>query len=113
MSIRLAPACNPARSAGRNAGASGLLNRVRVMAANDDHAVPGTQGADGTAFDPVLVDALRHFARHGLDAARVAHAEAERERLAGNGAGAAHWVAITGMFDRRLAAASSVLREPA
>jgi hypothetical protein len=80
-----------------------LLTRVRVMAANDNAGEEADAAATG-AFDPVLVAALRHFARHGLDAARVAHAEAGRLARAGNAPGAAEWIAITGMFDRRLAA---------
>jgi hypothetical protein len=104
MSIRLAPAFDPARTAGRHAAGRGLVTRVRVLAANDDGAedeapVPG-------AFDPVLVEALRHFARHGLDAARVAHAEAVHAAGEGNDPATERWIAITGMFDRRLAAAA-------
>ncbi|MBI1401992.1 MAG: hypothetical protein GC147_02105 [Porphyrobacter sp.] len=107
MPIRLAPAHDPARTAGRHAAGRGLVSRVRIMAANDngDGVAAGTAGA----FDPLLVDALRHFARHGLDAARVAQGEAERAALAGDAPGAAHWIAITGLFDRRLAAAASPL----
>ncbi|SHN60693.1 hypothetical protein [Erythrobacter sanguineus] len=108
MSIRLAPAHDHARTAGRHAAGRGLVARVRVMAANDNGDQPG-RDAPG-AFDPVLVAALHHFARHGLDSARMAHAEATRARLEGNAPGAAEWIAITGMFDRRLAASAN--REP-
>lgn len=103
MSIRLALAHDPARTAGRGAAERGLLTRVRVLAANDN----GTDcAADGgpSAFDPVLVAALRHFARHGLDAARLAHAEANRAASEGHAGEASEWIAITAMFDRRLAA---------
>jgi hypothetical protein len=111
MSIRLAPAHDPARLAGWKADGRGLVTRVRVMAANDNAAddavaVPG-------AFDPVLVEALRHFARHGLDSARVAHAEAARAAGDGNAPVADQWIAITGMFDRRLAAAAKRVLAPA
>ena len=102
MSIRLAPAHDPARTAGRHAAGRGLVTRVRVMAANDNG--DATSGETAGAFDPVLVAALRHFARHGLDSARVAHAEAARAGREGNAPVAAEWLAITGMFDRRLAA---------
>ena len=108
MSIRLAPAHDPARRAGRGAAGRGLLTRVRVLAANDNGADALANGPD--AFDPVLVAALRHFARHGLDAARVAHAEATRAAKAGLGEQADEWIAITAMFDRRLAA--SAVRTP-
>jgi hypothetical protein len=103
MSIRLAPAHDHARTAGRRAAGRGLVTRVRVMAANDN-ADEMAAGPDAGTFDPVLVAALRHFARHGLDSARLAHAEAARAGREGNAPVAAEWIAITGMFDRRLAA---------
>lgn len=102
MSIRLAPAHDPARTAGRHAAGRALMTGVKVMAANDNADAAGEEPAG--AFDPVLVAALRHFARHGLDSARVAHAEATREGREGNAPVAAEWIAIAGMFDRRLAA---------
>ena len=102
MSIRLAPAHDPARTAGRHAAGRGLVTRVKVMAANDNDDAASGEPAGG--FDPTLVAALRHFARHGLDSARVAHAEAARAGREGNAPVAAEWIAITGMFDRRLAA---------
>ncbi|KPQ31729.1 MAG: hypothetical protein HLUCCX21_03170 [Porphyrobacter sp. HL-46] len=108
MSIRLAPAHDYARTAGRRAAGRGLVTRVRVMAVNDNGDQPAREAPGG--FDPVLVAALHHFARHGLDSARVAHAEATRARLEGNGPGAAEWAAITAMFDRRLAASAN--RDP-
>ena len=100
MSIRLAPAHCPVRTAGRRAAGRGLVTRVRVMAANDN----GAEAAGEGTFDPLLVSALRHFARHGLDAPRVAHAEARRAGREGNAPLADEWLAITAMFDRRLAA---------
>jgi hypothetical protein len=111
MSIRLAPAHDPARLAGRKADGRGLVTRVQVMAANDD-ASDNAVAAPG-AFDPVLAEALRHFARHGLDSARVAHAEAARAAGEGNAPVADQWIAITGMFDRRLAAAAKRVLTPA
>jgi hypothetical protein len=110
MSIRLAPAHDPARIAGRHAAGRGLVTRVRVLAANDNGN--NNAGAPG-AFDPVLVEALRHFARHGLDSARIAHAEAARANREGNAPVAAEWIAITGMFDRRLAATARSALIPA
>ena len=103
MSIRLAPASDPARNAGRHAAGRGLVTRVRVLAANDNGGVEDEAPVAG-AFDPVLMEALRHFARHGLDAPRLAHAVAVHAAGEGNDAGAERWIAITGMFDRRLAA---------
>jgi hypothetical protein len=104
MSIRLAPAHDHARTAGRHAAGRGLVTRVRVMAANDNDGAAADEHAG--AFDPVLVAALRHFARHGLDAPRVACTEAARSASQGNAPVAEEWLAITGMFDRRLAAAA-------
>lgn len=109
MSIRLALAQDPARIAGKHAAGRGLVTRVRVMAVNDNEGeADGSAEAENASggFDPVLVDALRHFARHGLHAPRIAYREAERAASDGNAPGAAHWIAITGMFDRRLAAAA-------
>ena len=80
------------------------------MAVNDNGDQPAREAPGG--FDPVLVAALHHFARHGLDSARVAHAEATRARLEGNGPGAAEWAAITAMFDRRLAASAKSRSDP-
>lgn len=102
MSIRLAPANDPARTAGRHAAGRGLVTRVKMMAANDNAGATGKEPA-GT-FDPMLVAALRHFARHGLNSAQVAHAQAARAGREGDAVVAAEWIAITGMFDRRLAA---------
>lgn len=110
MPIRLAPAHDHARIAGRQAAGRGLVTRVRVLAANDN---AGEQVALPGAFDPVLVEALRHFARHGLDSARIAHAEAARSAREGNQPGAAQWIAITRMFDRRLAASAQRELAPA
>lgn len=111
MSIRLAPAHDPARIAGRHAAGRGLVTRVKVMAANDN-AGAGTAEPAGV-FDPVLIAALRHFARHGLDSARIAHAEAARAGREGNAPRAAEWIAITAMFDRRLAATARRELSPA
>jgi hypothetical protein len=108
MSIRLATAHDPARNAGKQAAGRGLVTRVRVLAANDNGTAANGVGAG--AFDPVLVAALKHFARHGLDSARIAHAEATRALREGNADSASEWTAITAMFDRRLAAAAR--REP-
>lgn len=113
MTIRLAPAHDPARIAGRHAAGRGLVTRVRVLAANDNGAGTQKPQAAGEAFDPVLVAALKHFARHGLDSARVAHAEAARAAGAGHAEAAAEWVAITAMFDRRLAAQAGAALAPA
>jgi len=115
MPIRFAPAHDHARTVGRHAAGRGLLARVRVMAANDN-GLPGDAAGAAEApggFDPVLVAALRHFARHGLDSARIAQTEALRAQHCGNAPCAAEWIAITAMFDRRLAAAARRAPNPA
>lgn len=116
MSIRLALAQDPARIAGRHAAGRGLVTRVQVMAVNDNEGAlaEGTEAESASGrFDPVLVDALRHFARHGLDAAHIAYREAQRAASEGNTPGAAHWIAITAQFDRRLAASAHAEQIPA
>lgn len=100
MSIRLASAHDPARTAVRQADCRGLVTRAWVLAANDNGCA--AEPATG-AFDPVLVKALRHFARYGLNSARVAQTEAERSAREGSRSGAKEWIEITDMFDRRLA----------
>lgn len=55
-------------------------------------------------FDPLLGEALRHFAVHGLAAADAAVEAAADASARGDAAGQDHWLAITRMFDRRLAA---------
>lgn len=48
--------------------------------------------------------ALRHFARHGLSAARVAGEQAQAALAAGDVAGHARWLDICRTLDRRTAA---------
>jgi hypothetical protein len=107
MTLRLAAAQDPARTAGRHAERRGLVARVQRAAAND-HDTPAHGVA---ALDPVVIAALRHFAVHGLDAANAARTCAEDARQVGDIAAVQHWQAITGMFDRR-AAVTSPHRSP-
>ncbi len=60
-------------------------------------------GAPEARFDPLLIDALRHFARHGLQAAQSAHRRAEGALIGGDHAAFAYWLGITRNFDRKLA----------
>ncbi|MFM5884033.1 MAG: hypothetical protein ACKOQ3_01645 [Novosphingobium sp.] len=71
--------------------------RVVQRAANDNL---GRQ-----RHDPVLRDALKHFARHGMAAAQVARQEAEKAFFADDERTYRHWLAICRTLDRRLAAA--------
>lgn len=78
--------------------ANGLIAGVPLSAANDNHAGHGPQG------DVLLHRALRHFAEHGLSAARVAGDNARQALAAGDGEECRYWMAICRTLDRRLAA---------
>ena len=93
MTIRFAPS--------RRAGTTALtrsLGRNEAVANANDNRDPG---------DPLIDDsveaALRHFAEHGLAAARVARENAE-VALANNDAGSyEYWQGVCRMFDRPMA----------
>ncbi|HKX77200.1 MAG TPA: hypothetical protein VJM34_01630 [Novosphingobium sp.] len=53
--------------------------------------------------DPVLAEALRHFARHGMRAARVARDNAEGAFAAADTEAYEWWLAICRTLDRRMA----------
>jgi hypothetical protein len=59
--------------------------------------------ADRDAHDQVLRAALRHFAQHGLSAAKTARAQAEAAFFAGDRQAYDWWLGITRTLDRRLA----------
>lgn len=95
MSIRFAPAmgssCHlPGLLRGRGAGLW-----LRRSAANDNAADAGSG-----VFDPVLVEALRHFARDGMKAAHTAEAAARAALIAGDAVQAEHWLGLTACLDR-------------
>jgi hypothetical protein len=113
MSVRFASTNHPARRLGWRAAGRGLIAPVLARVANDN-------GADGDAaqvaparFDPMLADALRHFAVHGLASAEAAVDLAAEAGARGDGNGQDHWLAITQMFDRRLAARAERVLESA
>ena len=85
----------PVRSAGRSAFAPLLQPLATATPANDDHDKAG---------DDTLHAALRHFAVHGLGAARAACAEVEAAWLQNDHLGAETWLAICRALDKRLAA---------
>jgi hypothetical protein len=107
MSVRFAPAFIPARFTGWQAGWRGLVCRARAQAANDNPGAPGESQPFARAFDPILTEALRHFAVHGLGAVDAALDEAAVAGASGDGNAKDHWLAITQIFDRRRAAAAS------
>ena len=77
------------------------LTGARVWtAANDNGSLP-LAANDET----LLADTLRHFGSHGLNSAGVAADKALVAQKTGDEGALAHWLAICGMFDRRLAQA--------
>ncbi len=100
MSVRFAAANNPVRRIGWRATGRGLIAPALARAVNDN----GERPPSPATFDPLLADALRHFAVHGLAAADVAVEEAAEAAARGDGNAKDHWLAITKMFDRRRAA---------
>lgn len=117
MSVRFASANHPARRLGWRAAGRGLIAPALARAANDNLQLgrppAGKRAAAAVAFDPLLADALRHFAVHGLAAAEVAVDLAAEARARGDANGQDRWLAITQMFDRRLAARAGRVIEPA
>lgn len=103
MSVRFAPARKAVPRIGHHAARRGLIAPALARAANDN----GSPVSVAAAFDPVLKEALRHFAVHGLASAQAAMEAAEDARRRGDGEAKEHWVAVTAMFDRRLAATSA------
>lgn len=91
MSLRFAPA----RSVARSPVARVLRRREIACVANDN--------GDAASNEAVLADALRHFAVHGLGAARMARKEAESAFLAGDRQRYEKWLNICRTLDRRLA----------
>jgi hypothetical protein len=99
MSIRFAPATGSRHNVAARLIAPQRCRGLRLAAANDNPQAASAKAA----FDPLLVDALRHFAAHGLNAAPRARSAARAALAAGSRAGFDHWTAITGLFDPRLA----------
>lgn len=107
MSVRFAPAHNPVRLIGWHARGRGLVWLAQTRVANDDAGLGVEAARPAATFDPLLADALRHFAAHGLGVVEAALGEAENAQATGDGPAEARWLAITSMFDRRRAAAAS------
>lgn len=109
MSVRFASANNPARRLGWRAAGRGLIAPALARAANDN----GDPALAAARFDPLLADALRHFAVHGLAAADAAVDLAAEASARDDADARDQWLAITRMFDRRLAARSARTLAPA
>ena len=87
-----APACAPVAKA--------LVTRARERVANDN-----ADFSDQSEQNSLMLRAaLRHFAQHGLGAARVARAQAEKAFFEGDRQTYDWWLGITRTLDRRLAA---------
>ncbi|WP_296676353.1 hypothetical protein [Novosphingobium sp.] len=91
MTIRLAAVCPAAPLF-----FSPVQQRRVVQRAANDNAAPGGR-------DPVLGDALKHFARHGLAAASIARDEAQKAFFANDRGAYLHWLAICRTLDGRMA----------
>lgn len=104
MSVRFASTNHPGRRLGWRAAGRGLIAPALARAANDNGPLQTDPAAPPARFDPLLVGALHHFAVHGLASARAALEQAGDAAAEGDADGRDHWLAITRMFDRRLAA---------
>lgn len=76
-----------------------MAARAVERVANDN----GDNPAQAQSNDQVLRAALRHFAEHGLGAAREARRQAEQAFFAGDRQAYQWWLGITRTLDRRLA----------
>lgn len=99
MALRFAPATLPGRSPAQLPVARAMVGRAIERVANDNGAPPLGQSTN----DDVLRAALRHFARHGIGAARDARAQAEQAFFADDRQKYDLWMDITRVLDRRLA----------
>ncbi|TRD12353.1 hypothetical protein FGU71_11075 [Erythrobacter insulae] len=98
MSIRFAAPYTPGQSSANLYVSKSLFQPVPRHAVNDN-------GADhGTDSDHRLQAALRHFAEHGLGAARSAREQAQKAFFANDHQAYDWWIGITRALDRRLAA---------
>ena len=104
MSVRFASTNHPVRRLGWRAAGRGLLAPALARAANDNRRLGADGAAEPAPFDPLLTEALRHFAIHGFASAEAAVDAAADAAARGDAEAQDHWLAITRMFDRRLAA---------
>ncbi|MEM7690246.1 MAG: hypothetical protein AAF291_14600 [Pseudomonadota bacterium] len=88
------PACTPIARA--------LVTRAMERVSNDN--APAASAYSQSLSEDVLRAALRHFAQHGMAAARIAHARAQAACSAKDRPSFDWWLAITHALDRRLAA---------
>ena len=89
--------------------ARAMAARASERAANDNEGSDAGVKANALANNQLLRAALRHFAEHGLGAAREARAQAEQAFFAGDRQAYDWWLGITRTLDRRLAAEAAKL----
>lgn len=113
MTTRFASANHPVRRLGWRAAGRGLVAPALARAVNDNPREGARAEPAAGRFDPLLTDALLHFAVHGLASAEAA-LDFAAEALQRDDADARdHWLAVTRMFDRRLATRAARVFEPA
>lgn len=95
MTIHFAPA-----SIANASPLARVLQCPAVPSANNDNSPLPAKEAPS---DTMLHAALRHFAQHGLGAARAARAKAEDAFFAGDREAYDWWMGITRTLDRRIA----------
>lgn len=76
---------------------------ARALTSANEAPVASNDNRQEPASAAMLEAALRHFALHGLGAARAARHSAERAFFAGDGAGYRWWLGICQLLDRRMA----------
>lgn len=103
MSIHFAPARTASHASGRaplcRPVARALTRRAMEHVANDN----GNPHATHALQSEVVQAALRHFAEHGLGAAKEAAAHAQAAGFTGDRKNYEWWLGITRTLDRRLA----------
>ena len=116
MTIRFAAASTPGHAPACSPIAKAMVARAAERVSNDngDHrdvsqftGLPRKVGAS----DQMLKAALRHFAEHGLGAARAARAQAEAAFFSGDRQAYDWWLSITRTLDRKLAAEAEGLNQ--
>ena len=80
-----------------------MLLRAKERVGNDNGSADAPDCEAKQAHDRVLRAALRHFAQHGLGAARAAREQAEKAFFEGDRQSYDWWLGITRTLDRRLA----------
>lgn len=102
MSLHFAPAYVPGRAPVCLPDAKAMIARAVKRTANDNGG-NNILGTNLAANDQMLHAALRHFAQHGLGAAREARSRAEDAFFTGDRKAYDWWLGITRTLDRRLA----------